>query len=103
MSESTKLPVPCVHLNGTGGRGLREQAKEAYSALGDATKAMQQALPHGRDYYPFDKGTPNGPSYKAARDAHLALRIGLGEGRINQGGEEAAGQHCTEEDAIHGG
>lgn len=74
MSESTpKLPVPCVHLNGTGGRGLREQAKEAYSALGDATKAMQQALPHGRDYYPLDKGTPNGPSFKAAREAHLAL------------------------------
>jgi hypothetical protein len=72
-NETSTLPIPCVHGNGTGGRGLREQAKNAYTALGDAGKVMRQAMPHGRDYYPLDKGTPNGPSFLTARKAHAAL------------------------------
>ena len=73
MSETLKLPVPSVHLNGTGAKGLSDQLRAAYSALGTAAEAMQQALPHGRDYYPQDAGTPNGASFQAARKAHLVL------------------------------
>ncbi len=46
------LTVPTVHLNGTSKRELQEQAQHAYLAVGSALKALQDAAPHSRDYYP---------------------------------------------------
>lgn len=68
MSKENQLPTPSVHNNGTGGRGLRMQAKEAYSALGSAVDVMRRAMPHGRDYYPQGDA-----ALAKAREAHLAL------------------------------
>ena len=69
-NTTTKLPTPSIHLNGTGARGLREQAKEVYSALDTALRAMKQAMPHGRDYYPQGDS-----ALTAARDAHTEMII----------------------------
>ena len=42
---------PTVHLNGTSGADLLSQTVDAMLALSDAMKALQNAGPHGRDYY----------------------------------------------------
>lgn len=67
-NTDNQLPCPSVHNNGTGERGLRMQAKEAYRALGAAVDVMRQAMPHGRDYYTQESG-----ALEAARAAHYKL------------------------------
>jgi hypothetical protein len=69
-NETTKLPTPTIHLNGTGARDLRAQAKEVYRGLNDALQAMRQAMPHGRDYYPQGDA-----ALTKARDAHTEMII----------------------------
>jgi hypothetical protein len=55
------MTVPTVHLNGTGREGLRRKYRTAYLTLTPAIEALRQTTPHGRDYYPQDGGTTNGP------------------------------------------
>jgi hypothetical protein len=43
---------PTIHLNGTSKESLIEQWSVAYIALHDACRTLQDAGPHGRDYYP---------------------------------------------------
>lgn len=49
MSE---VIAPIIHLNGTSADRLKEALSEAYLRLGDATEALRQCCPNGRDYYP---------------------------------------------------
>ena len=64
MATGTTLRVPTIHLNGDTRGTLMAQVCEAYSALGDAIKAVQGMAPNGRNYY------PQGPD--ATRMAQLA-------------------------------
>jgi hypothetical protein len=68
LTESKALPIPTVHGNGTGAKGLRDQIMEVSRALRAAMEAMGQAMPHGRDYYP-----QGNDAYAPARKAHQAL------------------------------
>lgn len=52
MEKTTGLAVPTIHLNGSGKKNLTEQLENAVIALNNALDALQQAAPHGRDYYP---------------------------------------------------
>ena len=45
------MMTPTIHLNGTSGDALLSQTTDAMLALSDAIKALQNAGPHGRDYY----------------------------------------------------
>lgn len=47
---------PTVHLNGTSGPELERGYFKAYDALGDAVRAVQEAAPNARDYYPQGPG-----------------------------------------------
>jgi|TARA_R110000824_G_scaffold199750_1_gene383736 hypothetical protein len=49
MNNSTD---PIVHLNGTSGESLVEQRLDIVEALVEVEKAIGQAWPHGRDFYP---------------------------------------------------
>lgn len=52
MAKAVKeLAIPTVHLNGTSKHELLSQLLKARRALTEATVIMQQAMPHGRDYY----------------------------------------------------
>jgi hypothetical protein len=65
MNATKSLTVPTVHLNGTGETGLVEPLRAAYAAIRDALGALNEAAPHGRDYY-LTTG-----AYERARDEHL--------------------------------
>jgi len=43
---------PTIHLNGSSGESLVKQRLDIVEALVEAEKAICQAWPHGRDYYP---------------------------------------------------
>lgn len=45
------MMTPTIHLNGTSGDDLLSQTTDAMLALSDAIRALQNAGPHGRDYY----------------------------------------------------
>ena len=45
------MMFPTIHLNGTSGTDLMSQTTDAMLALSAAIKALQNAGPHGRDYY----------------------------------------------------
>lgn len=49
--------TPTVHLNGTSADELMKQFRDAFDALHKATCLLQQAAPHGRDYYPQGQDT----------------------------------------------
>lgn len=66
----TKQLLPTIHLNGTGRREIVSQLVQAYTQLDLAMEKMAQAAPHGRDYYPQDKGEILSTSYLAASEAH---------------------------------
>ena len=74
MKTKLKLPVPCIHSNGSGERTLREQSKEAYRALQNALDAMRKCRPHGRDYYPLGDNALN-----EAQEAHRTLYAQVSE------------------------
>jgi hypothetical protein len=46
------MKTPTIHLNGTGRQELLDQWRDAYNALHDARKALHNASPNARDYYP---------------------------------------------------
>ena len=46
------MPMPTVHLNGASRESLVQQRTDVADALRDVEKAIGQAWPHGRDYYP---------------------------------------------------
>jgi len=50
-----ELPVPAVHLNGTGGSALCREYRTAIAALRDAQTACAAVTVHGRDYYTLDR------------------------------------------------
>jgi hypothetical protein len=53
------MMTPTIHLNGTSAKELAEQFANAYSALGEAIRAVNQAAPNGRDYYPQGQSAIN--------------------------------------------
>jgi hypothetical protein len=66
------LTFPTVHINGTNGADLLEQQLNARSAIFDAMKALQDAAPNGRDYYPQGPGAIN-----CAIEEHSSRRASL--------------------------
>ena len=50
--EGNDLQVPCIHMNGTSAKSLKDDLCEAYKALRDAYTALKRTAPNGRDYYP---------------------------------------------------
>ena len=48
--------TPTIHLNGTSKAELLEQLRNAYTAVRNAQKVLQEAAPNGRDYYPQGPG-----------------------------------------------
>lgn len=63
------LPIPTVHLNGTGRKGLTKQCELVYTKTQELIEAMSDASPHGRDYYP-----QGDDAFNEAYNAHLELR-----------------------------
>jgi hypothetical protein len=53
-------------MNGTSKKDLLEALEAAYLAIGEATKALAQTSPNGRDYYPQ---SPN--AINKAQDEHF--------------------------------
>jgi len=51
MSETKKLMVPSVHINGTPYPELFNPVCNAGVAVREAIEALQETAPHGRDYY----------------------------------------------------
>jgi len=61
------MRAPTIHLNGTSGEALLDQATSAAQALREALEAMGRAAPNARDYY------VQGPeAFPLADDAHDA-------------------------------
>jgi len=48
----SNLSIPTVHLNGTAQAELIEQLSVAAVAVSEAMRALNNASPNGRDYYP---------------------------------------------------
>ena len=46
------LAIPTIHLNGTSRAELVKQVEDAAHAVQAAIRAVEQACPNGRDYYP---------------------------------------------------
>ena len=66
------MMVPTIHNNGTSERELILQLVRAASAIDVAMAALGNAAPHGRDYYPQDKGLVESSAYGKARAEHEA-------------------------------
>lgn len=47
-----KVICPIVHLNGTSRQQLEDQIDDVYEACHVLLKALKNAAPNGRDYYP---------------------------------------------------
>jgi hypothetical protein len=63
----SNVTVPTIHLNGTSKDILLDQLEVAVRAINDAVKALANAEPNARDYYPQgDEG------WLAARRQHAA-------------------------------
>lgn len=59
------MQKPTIHLNGSGKRHLADTYRDANEALYQAIKALEQAAPNARDYY------PQGPdAYRQASKEH---------------------------------
>ena len=50
---------PIVHFNGSGKKRLLENYEAAANAVQKAIDALQEAAPHGRDYYTIDDNAIN--------------------------------------------
>jgi hypothetical protein len=64
------LSIPTVHLNGTSREELSRLYQEAYTAIGEAGRALAKAYPNGRDYYPQGADAIN----KAMREHEARMR-----------------------------
>lgn len=63
---------PSIHFNGTSRGALLSQARAVHEATEALLKAMAQAAPHGRDYYPQGE-----EAYRLARNAHEAKMLAV--------------------------
>lgn len=54
-TPNTELALPTIHLNGTSADNLKEGWERAYSAIGEAKRALQETVPNMRDYANFEK------------------------------------------------
>jgi hypothetical protein len=50
------MMIPTIHLNGTSEDALLEEVTSACQAIREAERALQNAAPNGRDYYPQGAG-----------------------------------------------
>ncbi len=75
MNDAKPLACPTVHLNGSHGPTLLETLSTAYSAIGDAVRALQATGPNGRDYYP--QGADAIRTAQAQHVARLAALAGV--------------------------
>lgn len=67
------LTKPTVHLNGTSADALVEQLSKAMVAVQHARRALAEASPNARDYYPQgDSAFTRARNEHNARDASLA-------------------------------
>jgi len=67
--DEAGVPLPLIHLNGSGRTALVNQQLALLDALQVALEAAAQAAPHERDYYPLaELGGPT--PYAEARRAH---------------------------------
>ncbi len=69
------MMVPTIHLNGTSGEELVRQMSTLARSLRDVLQALQDATPHGRDYYPQDdvRGVcGQGAAFMTARQEHIS-------------------------------
>jgi hypothetical protein len=67
------LKLPTLHLNGTSHSVLVQQAVVALRAAQEARNALGDCRPHGRDFYPQDKGLGPNTAIEAATRAWEAL------------------------------
>jgi hypothetical protein len=63
------MTKPTIHMNGTSGKDLLEQYRNAMKALGAAFDALSKCGPNGRDYYPQGQ-----EAILAALDEHRSRR-----------------------------
>ena len=61
------MKIPTIHLNGTSKDELLDQTLTAADAINVAIRALVNASPNARDYYPQGNG-----AYGIARDEHLS-------------------------------
>ena len=50
--QGARMRTPTIHTNGSSPEHLLKGLKEAYRAVGIAMRALDEAAPNGRDYYP---------------------------------------------------
>lgn len=74
------MTLPTIHRNGTSANELYEQLDAAYSAVLRAEKALENATPNARDYYP-----QGDLAYKIARTEHEQRIIAVFEVRKGLG------------------
>lgn len=70
------MKTPTIHRNGTGQDSLLAQQNNASELLRDAIRALEQAAPNARDYYP-----QGSEAFPAASKEHRARVIKLMEVR----------------------
>lgn len=61
------MRTPTIHMNGTSRDALFDETANALGALRDALRAMGDAGPNARDYYPQGEG-----AFTEARNEHEA-------------------------------
>jgi hypothetical protein len=64
-----ELALPTIHLNGNSADSLIDEWQSAYSAIGEAQRALQETAPNMRNFYVQKDGEAN---FKKARDEHFA-------------------------------
>lgn len=77
--SGVELIAPTVHINGSGRDSLGEGYSNALEAVLEARRVLQDANPHGRDYYPqnepgehlYGSATTRAVSEQSARLAKL--------------------------------
>jgi hypothetical protein len=68
------MTKPTIHLNGTHPKDLLAGYRDAYRACNEAVKALAEATPNGRDYYPQGgDAMTNALSEHAARMKSISL------------------------------
>jgi len=65
---SRELSVPSLHINGTGFEMLKNQYKNAYTAVSAASLALRETMPHRRDFYVQENAEH---AYVMARQQHV--------------------------------
>lgn len=66
-STAAKLTLPLIHLNGSGVENLSNLNRKAAGAIETAIRALTDASPHARDFYPLGDD-----AYRKARAEHEA-------------------------------